>query len=151
MVIEELISELENLINKSWGVPLTGGKCLVDVDELEKILYEIKTNLPLDIQKARDIIEKENKIIDGARSTSETILEKAEERAKNIIDEQEIVRLSRQKARDIILSAKQKEKEIKKSAYEYVESVMSSVEDSLKKCLSNVKDIKNTVHAQKKQ
>lgn len=150
MILENLIEELEEIINKSWGVPLSGGKCLVDVSEVERVLYDIKTNLPLDIQKAKSIVEKEQQIIEGARSASETIVDKAHQRAKDIIDDQEIVRLAKQKAREIISSAQQKEKEIKKSAYEYVENIMVSVEDSLKKCLSNVKDIKNTVHSQQK-
>lgn len=150
MIVENLIEELEEIINKSWGVPLSGGKCLVDVSEVERILFELKTNLPLDIKKAKSILEKEQQIISGARSASETIVEKAHQRAKDIIDEQEIVRLSKQKAREIISSAQQKEREIKKSAYEYVENIMINVEDSLKKCLGNVKDIKNTIHAQQK-
>lgn len=150
MILENLIEELEEIINKSWGVPLSGGKCLVDVNQIEGIIYELKNNLPLDIQKARSIVEKEQQIIEGARSASETIVEKAHQRAQDIIEDQEIVRLSKQKAREIIVLAKQKEKEIKKSAYEYVENIMNSVEDNLKKCLSNIKDIKNTVHAQQK-
>ena len=151
MLIEDLINEIDELVEKSWSVPLSGGKCLIDIDELRKILYEMKENLPIDIQKAKEITEKEQKIIEGARSAGESIIEKAEERAKNIIDEQEIVRLSKQKAKDIILSAQKKEKEIKKNAYEYVEGIMLNLEDTLKKYLDNVRDIKNTIYSQKKQ
>ncbi len=150
MLIENLLEELEELINKAWSVPLSGGKCIIDVASLERLLDDIRINLPSEIQKAKEIIDKEQKIIEGARSAGETIIEKAEERAKNIIDEQEIVRLSKQKSREIITVAQQKEKEIKQSAHEYVENMMLAVEDSLKKCLGNIKDIKKSVNSQKK-
>lgn len=149
MLIENLIEELEELLNKAWSVPLTGGKCLIDAEDIERILDDIRLNLPQEVQKAREIMDKENKIIEGARSAGETIVEKAEERAKTIIDEQEIVRLAKQRAKDVVMSAQQKEREIKQSAYEYVENMMASLENSMKKCIGDIKDIKSTIHAQK--
>ena len=65
MKIDELIDELDVILERAWNVPLTGGKCLIDVYQLEQILNEIKNNLPLEIQKAKDIINKEQKIIEG--------------------------------------------------------------------------------------
>lgn len=149
MLIEDLIEEMEEITARSWKVPLTGGKCLVDINDLVRILDDMRLNMPSEIQKAKEIIGKEQKIIEGARSASETIVEKAEERAKDIIDEQEIVKLAKQKAREILMSAQQKEKEIKQSAYEYVEKMMLSLEDSLKKCLIDIKDIKTTFYNKK--
>ena len=150
MLIENLFKELEDLLSRAWSVPLSGGKCIVDVVALERILDDIRLNLPSEVQKAKEIIEKEQKIIEGARSAGETIIEKAEERARNIIDEQEITRLAKQKSREIILVAQQKEKEIKQSAHEYVENMMANGEDSVKKCLTSIKDIKKTVGSKKK-
>lgn len=149
MLIENLIEELEEVLGKAWSVPLTSGKCLVNARDVERILDDIRLNLPQEVQKAREIMDKESKIIEGARSAGETIVEKAEERAKTIIDEQEIVKLARQKAKNIIISAQQKEKEIKQSAYEYVENMIISLENSMKKCMGDIKDIKATIHAQK--
>jgi len=149
MKIEELLEEIDSLLGKAWGVPFTGGKKLVDVDSLERILDDIRLHLPQEMQRANEIVSKERKIIEGARSAGETIIEKAEERAKNIINEQEIVKISRQRSKDIIVIAQQKEREIKQSAYAYVEDMMSKVEVSLIKCVGDIKDIKATVHLQK--
>lgn len=149
MKIDELIDELEVILERAWNVPLTGGKCLIDVYQLEQILNEIKNNLPLEIQKAKDIINKEQKIIEGARSASESIIRKAENQAKCIIDDQEIVKFSKERARDIINLAQQREKEIKQSTYDYVDNIVSGVETSLKKYLANIREVKNIVYDNK--
>lgn len=149
MKMDELINELEVMLEKAWNVPLTGGKCLIDVYQLEQILNEIKNSLPLEIQKAKDIINKEQKIIEGARSASESIIKKAENQAKSIIDDQEIVKFSKERARDIINLAQQREKEIKQSTYDYVDNIVSGVETSLKKYLANIKEVKNIVYDNK--
>ena len=112
-------------------------------------MNEIKNNLPLEIQKAKDIINKEQKIIEGARSASESIIRKAENQAKSIIDDQEIVKFSKERARDIINLAQQREKEIKQSTYDYVDNIVSGVETSLKKYLANIREVKNIVYDNK--
>lgn len=149
MEISNLLDELEQLIEKSWGVPLSGGKCLVDAQRLLEVIDDVRANIPEEIRKSQEILEKEKRILETARSTGDTIIQKAEERVKLIVDEQEIVRISRQKGKEIIANAQQKEREIKQGAYEYVESMMSKMETSLIKCVSDIKDIRATVHAQK--
>ena len=49
MSVEDLIDELDELVEKSWGI---GGRTMVDAKSMEEILDEIREALPQEIRQA---------------------------------------------------------------------------------------------------
>ena len=45
--MDDLLDALEDLMDNSWSLPLTGGKCAVDVEQVRDILEEIRLNMPI--------------------------------------------------------------------------------------------------------
>ena len=38
MSIEEILDQLDELIDRAWSLPLTGGRCVVDADKVRELL-----------------------------------------------------------------------------------------------------------------
>ena len=46
MSVEELLGQIDDMVDKAWDVPLSGGKCMIEADRLRDIIDDIRANLP---------------------------------------------------------------------------------------------------------
>ena len=93
MPIEEILDQLDELIDRSWSLPLTGGRCVVDADKVRELLDDVRLNLPTEIRQAQSIVADRTAIVEEAKKEAEAIIARAEKRAAALVDEEEIVRL----------------------------------------------------------
>ncbi|MCI8622949.1 MAG: ATP synthase F0 subunit B [Provencibacterium sp.] len=144
MNIEEILDVIDELLDRAWNLPLTGGRCVVDADKVRDLIDEVRLNLPGEIKQARSIVADRAEIISVARQEAETIVQKAEERAKALISREDIVKQSQARAAEIMQSAQMKSREMRSAANDYSEKVLRETEESLTRSLS---DVKNTRQA----
>lgn len=144
MSIEEILDVLDELLDRAWNLPLTGGRCVVDADKVRDLIDEVRLNLPGEIKQARSIVADRAEIISVARQEAESIVQKAEERAKALISREDIVKQSQTRAAEIMQSAQMKSREMRAAANDYSEKVLRETEESLTRSLS---DVKNTRQA----
>ena len=107
MNVDELLDLLDETLEESTNLPFTGGKRMVDVDKVRDIIDDIRLNLPSEIKQAKAIVNDRAEIVAGARRESEGIIKKAEDRARILVDQQEIVRQAQQKAAELLSAAQQ--------------------------------------------
>ena len=107
MSIEEILDQLDELIDRSWSLPLTGGRCVVDADKVRELLDDVRLNMPTEIRQAQSIVADRTEIINNAKKEAETIIARAEKRAAALVDQEEIVRQSKNKAAEIAQQAQQ--------------------------------------------
>ena len=134
--IDELIGMLHEAISDAWNVPFSGGKCLVDKDEALGLLDEIRENLPQDLEQARVIVEGRNDIITQAKREGEAIKRSAEERARQLVSEEEVLITAKQKANEIVTLAETKAKELSRTANEYVDDSLRRLEQVVDQALN---------------
>lgn len=139
MDIENLIDELEDIIDVSWHLPLSGGRALIDSKEVRRILEDIRLKLPKEIVQARKIVDDRSKIIEDAKTEVETMMKVSEERVKNMVSKNEIVRNAQMSANSMIAEAASKAKEIKGSANEYVEEMMKQLDQVVASNLAEIR------------
>lgn len=107
MNVEELLEMMEETLEAGTIVPFSASKRMVDVDRMRDIIDEVRNNLPDEIRESKKIVNDREQIMQNARIESENIIQQAEERARVLTSEQEIVKRSQQHAAEI-LSAAQK-------------------------------------------
>ena len=56
MNINELLDTIEDLLEESTGMPLSGGKRIVDVEQIRDYLDDIRANLPVELRQAQSIV-----------------------------------------------------------------------------------------------
>ncbi|NLJ16626.1 MAG: ATP synthase F0 subunit B [Clostridiales bacterium] len=139
MNVDEILDMIDELLEKAVAFPLTGGKSLIDIDKLNELVSEIRLNMPTEIKQAKNLVNDRKVIISDAKAEAETIIRKAEERAKLLISKEEIVRQAQDRATDIIATAQSRAKEIRTATNEYVDGMLGRAEELLTKNLVDVK------------
>ncbi len=131
MEILSIIETLEDLIEKSITIPLTG-RCLVDKEEVLEIIKEIRLKLPDDIKQAQWLKEERQKILLEAQKEANSIIQDAENKIAALVDEHEITQKAYEQADEIISNAQKTAREIRLGTKEYADSILSKVEEILK-------------------
>ncbi len=138
MNIETLLDEIDEMIDKAWGLPLSGGKCLVEADRLRDIIDAIRGNMPGEIRQAKSIVADRADIVATAKKEAEDIVRAAEERARGMVMQEEIVKLAQQKSNEIATQTQQKCREMRKGAQDFVEDLLKRTEEDLAKHMADV-------------
>jgi len=145
--IIELLDILYGMVNEAWSVPLGNDKCIIEREKAIEIINEIKVNLPTAIAEAQRLVSARDEFIGNAKREAEAMRKNAEEQARIMIEEQEIVRVARAKSNEMITSAETKSKELRRVASEYVEQIMSETERSMQEALATVQNAHNSFKA----
>ncbi len=142
----ELITELEDIIDKGVAVPFSG-RCLLDKEELLEIIQEIRLKLPTDLEQAKWIKAERQNIISDARKEAEEIIKAANDQLIAMVDDNEITKKATQAATEIMDSANAEANAAKESSYQYADYLLENVENvvvktirDLEQCITIVKD-----------
>jgi len=137
--IPELLEMLHAMITEAWGLPLGAEKCVIERDKALDILDEIRGQFPTEIAEAKRLIDARTDFINNAKREAEAIKRTAEERARQLIDEQEIIRISRAKSNEMLTYAENSTTELRRVANEYVDDAMQRTEEALASALEEIK------------
>ena len=139
MEIEKLLDELEDVLEASWRLPMSGGRSVVDTNDVKRILEDMRLKLPKEIVQAGKIIKERSQIFESAKNEVETMMKISEEKIKVMVSKSEVVKKAEATAENIILEANLKAKEIQKSANKYASDVMERLEQTLSANIAEIK------------
>jgi vacuolar-type H+-ATPase subunit H len=145
--VEELLDELYDMVDKAWNFPLSRGRAVLDCEEVKQILDEIRDNLPQEIRQAKAICADRAQIISDAKREAETVVRVAEERAKTMINQDEIVKQAQQKANDLISQSQAKFREMRKASNDYIDDLMKRSEEGLSSNLAELRQTRQNIKA----
>ncbi len=145
MNIDEILEMLDDLLDKAPAVPFSGKKVMVDSDKIRDLLNEIRLNLPQEIKHAKLIVQDRQQILSDANKEAEAIVRKAEERAKNIVSNDEITKQAKQKATEILTQAQSKAKEVRNATNEYIDNILNQTEELLTTSLVDLKKTRQAI------
>ncbi len=149
MNIDDLLDLMDETLEDAFTVPLTG-KRMVDVEKLRDIIDDIRLNLPTEIRQAKAIVKDRADIVEGARKEADAVVKKAEERARVIVSEQEIVKQSQARAAEIVQNAQMHSKETRHSVATYCENILRQTEEQRLKSCQGVKQERAAVRQKEK-
>ncbi len=146
MVIDDILDMMDDLLDNASSVPFSVKKSIIDCDQMRDYINEIRLNLPQEIKQAKLIVRDRQSIINDANKEAETIVRRAEDRAKVIVSNDEITKAAKARAVEMINQAQAKSKEIKNAANKYIDDVLVQAEECLQ---ANLTDIRKTRQAVK--
>lgn len=124
-MIDVLLNNLDEVIENSMNLPLSGGRCIVDADRIREIIDDIRLQMPNEIKQAKAVVSDRNEILSMAKREAEGLIRKAEERAKALVEQDTIVRQANSKALAILNEANQKANDIMNKASEQANELTS--------------------------
>ncbi len=148
--VEELIEEIEVLMDNAKTVPMSGGRAMIDINELREITEDMRNALPQELRKAQSIVKNCREIINDAQREADNITRKAEERARQMVNQEEIVRKANQLAAEKEAKSRAVSHAIRKSARTFAEGNLRKTEDYISQCLNELRRARqNLLNAQK--
>ena len=147
--IDSILMMIEDMLDGAWSIPLSGGKGAVDVDRLRELIEDLKMHIPVEVAKAKEIVNDRKIILDDAKKEAEMVIRVAEERAKKLLDHDEVVKQAQAKANEILSTSQLQARELKKATSDYVDSVLKSTEDQVAKSLAELRAKRQAIKAAK--
>ena len=125
--IEQLIDEIEEYIDSCKYQPLSNSKIIVNKEELEELLRELRMKTPDEIKRYQKIINNKEAILNDAREKAELINEH-EIMQQAYAQANEVVSLATQQAQEILDSATVEANSVKASAIQYTDDILANLE-----------------------
>lgn len=146
MTLDELLEQFDEVLDS--GIKIPGKKTVVDIEKLRAVVDDIRLNIPSEIKQARGIVSDRTEIITTAKREADGIIRNADERAKAMVAEQEIVKLAQEKAAEIISNAQTKSREMRKAAQDFVDDIMKRADEGLTSNLAEIRKTRAALHNQ---
>ena len=138
--IEQLIGEIEEYIDGCKFQPLSNTKILVNKEELEELLVELRLRIPDEIKQYQKIISNQDAILTDARTQADAMIEKATAQTNELVNEHEIMQRAYEAANQVIEDANNQAQtivdaavrdadNIRQGAVQYTQDMFKSVEN----------------------
>lgn len=121
--IEQLIGEIEEYIDSCKFQPLSNTRILVNKEELEELLVELRLRIPDEIKKYQKIISNQEAILNEARAQADAMLADATAQTNELVNEHEIMQKAYASANQIVEEAQMQAQAIIDSAVEEANSI----------------------------
>ena len=140
MEVAELIEVLSATVTEAWGLPLGKDKCVIPREYTLNLLDDIRAQLPVEMAEARRLLSAKEDFITNAKREAESIRKAAEEEARRLVEETEIMQTARMRANEIIGTSESKAREVARVANEYVDDALRRTEDAINAAFNEVKN-----------
>ncbi|MGN0383725.1 MAG: vacuolar family H+-ATPase subunit H [Eubacterium sp.] len=147
--IEQIITEIEEYVDSCRFQPLSTTKIIVNKDEIDELLSELRLKTPDEIKKYQKIIANKEAILNDAKERSEAMIAEATAHITELVSEHEIMQQAYKQANQVIAEAEAQAKEIlnnatsdanniREGAMKYTDDILSNVQNVITNGLSNI-------------
>ena len=148
--IEQIIEEIEEYIDSCKFQPLSSTKIVVNKEELEELLRELRMKTPDEIKRYQKIISNKDAILEDAQQKADTIIADAQAKADRIVSDSEVMQKALEQsnqlldqtnsqAQEIVDKATTDANNIRMSAISYTDEML----ENLQKIMEHTVDISN--------
>jgi vacuolar-type H+-ATPase subunit H len=138
--IEQLIDEIEEYIDGCKFQPLSSTKIIVNKEEIDELLRELRVKTPDKIKRYQKIISNKEAILADAREKASALINEATVHTNKLISEHEIMQQAYAQANEVVTSATYQAQTIldnammeansvKTAAMQYMDDVLNHLEN----------------------
>lgn len=149
--IEQIIEEIEEYVYSCKYQPLSSTKIVVNKEELEELLRELRMKTPDEIKRYQKIINNKDAILADAQAKADAMIADAREKTQQMVTESEIMQQAvaqshdlldktNAQAQEILDNATNDANNIRMSALQYTDEML----DNLEKIMSHTIDTAGT-------
>ncbi|MBE5921794.1 MAG: vacuolar family H+-ATPase subunit H [Lachnospiraceae bacterium] len=140
--IEQCINEVEEYIDGCKFVPMSTTKIIVNKDELDELLANLRMNVPEEIKKCKKIISNKETILNSANEKANTMIMEATAHINELVSEHEIMQQAYVRANEVVEEARMQAEAIldaanteannyKSAAVQYTDDRLSEIQGVL--------------------
>lgn len=138
--MENIISELYDMVQDARAVPLAADKCIIERDKVLDMLDEIIAQLPVELKQARTIVESRNELITQARREAELLVRQASEKAEKMITEDSVYQQTKDRCQEMMDQTQARMAQLRKVSNDYMDDALRRTEEAIALSLEDVRD-----------
>lgn len=149
--IEQLIDEIEEYIDGCKYQAFSNTKIIVDKEEIDELLRELRMKTPDEIKRYQKIISNKEAILNDARAKAEALINEATIHTNELINEHEIMQQAYAQANEVVTMATHQAQEIldnatmeannmRTAAMQYTDGILANVENLLNQTMKTTQD-----------
>ena len=139
--IEQIIEEIEEYVDSCKFQPLSTTKIVVNKEELEELLRELRLKTPDEIKRYQKIISNKDAILEDAQTKADNIIAEAQAKAQQIVSESEVMQIALQQSNELIEQTNAQAQEILDKATEDSNNIRMSAIHYTDEMLENLEKI----------
>ncbi len=139
--MEQIIEEIEEYIDGCKYQPFSNDKIIVNRDELEELISELKVKTPEEIKKYQKIISNQEAILADARAKAESIIAEAQIHTNELVSEHQIMQQAYAQANEVVMLATNQAQEILDNATTDANNIRTAAIQYTNDMLGNVESI----------
>ena len=140
--IEQLIDEIEEYIDSCKYQALSNTKIIVNKEEIDELLRELRMKTPDEIKRYKKIISNKEAILNDARTKAEALINEATVHTNELINEHEIMQQAYAQANEVVSLASHQAQEIldnatieannmRTAAIQYTDEMLANLENMM--------------------
>lgn len=110
--IEQIIEEIEEYIDSCKFQPLSTTKIIVNKDQMDELLRELRMKTPDEIKRYQKIIANKDAILADAQAKAENMIEEAQIHTNELVSEHEIMQQAYAQANEVVTAATEQAQQI---------------------------------------
>ena len=110
--IEQIIEEIEEFVESCKYQPLSTTKIVVNKEELEELLRELRLKTPDEIKRYQKIISNKDAILADAQSKADGLIAEAQAKVKEMVSQHEVMQQAYAQANETIANANKQAQQI---------------------------------------
>lgn len=134
--IEQVIEEIEDYIDGCKPQTFSSSKIVVNKEQMEELLSELRTKIPEEIKRYQKIISNKEAILADAQAKADAIIAQAQVKTDELVSEHQIMQQAYAQANEVVMIATKQAQEILDNATNEANSVrmgaMQYTDDMLK-------------------
>ena len=100
--IEQIIEEIEEYVDSCKFQPLSSTKIVVNKEEIEELLRELRMKTPDEIKRYQKIISNKDAILADAQMKADALLAEAAEKQQRMVEENEVMQEAMAQSRALL-------------------------------------------------
>lgn len=148
--IEQIIEEIEEYIDGCKPQTFSSSKIIVNREEIEELLSELRQKTPEEIKRYQRIISNKEAILADAQTKADAIIARAQVKTDELVSEHQIMQQAYEQANEIVTAATAQAQEILDSAtndansirmgaMQYTDDILRNLENALSHSIETAK------------
>ena len=128
--IEQIIEEIEEYIDGCKPQTFSSSKIIVNREEMEELLNELRIKTPEEIKRYQKIISNKEAILADAQAKADAIIAQAQVKTDELVSEHQIMIATKQ-AQEILDNATNDANNIRMGAMQYTDDILRNLENTI--------------------
>lgn len=140
--IEQIIEEIEEYIDNCKPQTFSSSKIIVNREEMEELLNELRVKTPEEIKRYQKIISNKEAILADAQAKADAIIAQAQIKTDELVSEHQIMQQAYAQANEVVMIATKQAQEIldnatndansiRMGAMQYTDDILRNLENTI--------------------